>query len=270
MRGSAFPLRADSATKNSFISLADRVGGYRPVRNLYQRALNRPYWRFRVRRREFFRQFIDPGDLVFDIGANKGEYAEMLLELGARVVAIEPEPTIAKRTRQRFPQVRVVAAAAGPAPGHGRLRVNRHHALASMSERWVAATSSDAWTAGHIDVPVVTLDQLIRDHGSPAFAKIDVEGYEAEVLSGLSEPLPQIWFEYQCRLITATHKVLARLAELASYDFNLTQNYPGLDTGFLLPAHVTADALLAEIEDLRDQDELIYGDVYARRVRERI
>lgn len=267
MRESTFPGSAESVAKETFVSLADRVGRYRSARNLYQRSLNRRYWRFRLGRRAFFGQFVVPGDLVFDIGANKGEYAEMLLELGARVVAVEPQPTIARRTKQRFPQVEVVAAAAGRAPGRARLRTNRLPALASMSERWIAVTTADDWTGEEIDVPVVTLDQLIEEHGCPAFVKIDVEGCEAEVLTGLSRPLPQLWFEYQCRLLPVTEEALARLAQLATYEFNLTQNYPWLETGFLLPAHVAGDALLAKIEDLRAQDERIYGDVHARRAR---
>jgi FkbM family methyltransferase len=259
------PRPAGSAAKKTFVSLADRIGQYRPARNLYHRSLNRGYWRFRLGRREFFRQFVAPGDLVFDIGANKGEYTEMLLELGARVVAVEPEPTIARRTKQRFPQARLVTAAAGPARGRARLRINRHPALASLSERWITVATPDDWTGEEIDVPVVTLDQLIEEHGYPAFVKIDVEGYEAEVLTGLSEPLPQLWFEYQCRLLTATEEALARLAELAVYEFNLTQNYPSPDTRFLLPAHTGRDPLLAKIEDLRTHDERIYGDIHARR-----
>jgi FkbM family methyltransferase len=259
------PRPAGSAAKKTFVSLADRIGQYRPARNLYHRSLNRGYWRFRLGRREFFRQFVAPGDLVFDIGANKGEYTEMLLELGARVVAVEPEPTIARRTKQRFPQARLVTAAAGPARGRARLRINRHPALASLSERWITVATPDDWTGEEIDVPVVTLDQLIEEHGYPAFVKIDVEGYEAEVLTGLSEPLPQLWFEYQCRLLTATEEALARLVELAVYEFNLTQNYPSPETRFLLPAHTGRDALLSKIENLRTHDERIYGDIHARR-----
>jgi hypothetical protein len=45
-----------------------------------------------------------------------------------------------------------------------------------------------------ISVPLVTLDELIARYGEPQFCKIDVEGFEHEVLSGLSQPLPALSF----------------------------------------------------------------------------
>jgi hypothetical protein len=45
-------------------------------------------------------------------------------------------------------------------------------------------------------VPLVTLDELIARHGEPQFCKIDVEGFELEVLTGLTRPLPALSFEY--------------------------------------------------------------------------
>ena len=38
-----------------------------------------------------YRQFIEPGDLVFDIGAHVGDRVSSFRRLGARVVAVEPQ-----------------------------------------------------------------------------------------------------------------------------------------------------------------------------------
>ena len=43
---------------------------------------------------------------------------------------------------------------------------------------------------------MTTLDALIARHGAPAFAKIDVEGFEAEVLPGLTQAVPALSFEF--------------------------------------------------------------------------
>src|SRR5689334_4646326 len=42
-------------------------------------------------RLRFYRQFVGPGDLVFDVGANVGHVTKVFLRAGARVVAIEPQ-----------------------------------------------------------------------------------------------------------------------------------------------------------------------------------
>jgi hypothetical protein len=85
----------------TFKKLALATGIYRPAR-LIHRALNR---RERVTFREgltFYRQFIRPGDLCFDIGANVGHKTEMFLSLGARVISVEPQPQLIEEIGRVF------------------------------------------------------------------------------------------------------------------------------------------------------------------------
>jgi 16S rRNA A1518/A1519 N6-dimethyltransferase RsmA/KsgA/DIM1 with predicted DNA glycosylase/AP lyase activity len=56
----------------------------------------------RRRRQNFYRQLIAPGDLCFDVGANIGDYTDTFLALGARVIAVEPQPSCADELRSRF------------------------------------------------------------------------------------------------------------------------------------------------------------------------
>lgn len=63
--------------------LSDGMRLYRPVWNTYQRLLNRQNWTHRRTLRQFFGRFFGAGDLVFDVGAHRGHYAETFRELGA-------------------------------------------------------------------------------------------------------------------------------------------------------------------------------------------
>src|SRR5208282_493851 len=73
---------------------------FNPLHDLYLRTVKRGYWKQHVLGlRQFYSQFISEGDLVFDVGANSGEYSRAFLALGAKVVAIEPTPGLVQRLR---------------------------------------------------------------------------------------------------------------------------------------------------------------------------
>lgn len=171
---------------------------YRTFRNTYQRLLNRDAYRERLRRRAYFQPFVRPGDLVFDIGAHRGHYAETFRELGARVVAVEPNPSLAAEIRRHFPGIAVVGAAVGAKPGTATLNIGRDDQHSTVSREW-AAVHPERWQ-DTITVPMTTLDELILEHGEPGFVKIDVEGFETEVLRGLTVAPPAVSFEFQAAL----------------------------------------------------------------------
>jgi hypothetical protein len=108
-------------------------------------------------------------------------------------------------------------------------------------------------------VPVTTLDALIGRYGRPAFCKIDVEGYDLEVLHGLSEPLPALSFEYVPPALDLVLACLDRLAELGPYAFNWSA---GESMQWCWPTWVDAATLAAYLRDYPAQGNP--GDVYAR------
>jgi FkbM family methyltransferase len=152
-----------------------------------------------------YRQFVNPGDLVFDLGAHVGNRIGSFRRLGARVVAIEPQPQLVTVLRWLYGRDHAVAiepVAVGSAGGEIDLKVNVDNpTVSTASEDFVRAAAGargwegQAWT-GTIRVPVTTLDALIARHGSPAFIKIDVEGFEAEALTGLTRRVPALSFEF--------------------------------------------------------------------------
>jgi len=145
------------------------------------------------------------GDLVFDIGAHVGDRVASFRRLGARVVAVEPQPAmvwVLKLLYGRRADVAIEAAAVGRAVGSTGLMVNADNPTISTASPAFVNAARDApgwetqrWT-GSVEVPVTTLDALIGKHGAPAFIKIDVEGFEAEALAGLSHAVKALSFEF--------------------------------------------------------------------------
>ena len=218
--------------------------------------------------RRFYRRFIEPGDLVFDVGAHVGDRTRAFAALGARVVALEPHPNLAARLRREFrgvENVEIVEAAVGDAPGRATLHVSRATpTVSSLNAAWterVAARNegfSDVRWDRPVEVRVETLDGLISSHGEAAFCKIDVEGHEASVLAGLSRAVPSLSFEFVSGALDAAASCVRRLTELGDYEFNAVA---GEDRRFLWHDWRSPDAVLDWLA--AGADELASGDIYA-------
>ncbi len=220
------------------------------------------------RMRRFYRPFIQPGDLCFDVGAHVGNRIRVWRGLGARVVAVEPQPQMMawlQRLYGRSPQVILVSAAVGAKTGQATLHVSsRTPTVSTLSANWISAVQQDpsfarvAWDTV-VSVPLTTLDALIAQYGRPAFCKLDIEGYELEALRGLSQPLPVLSFEHIPAAQGLTEACLDRLTDLGAYRFNYA---PGESHKLVWAQWLSADELRAALPELPPGS----GDVYARLV----
>ena len=145
------------------------------------------------------------GDLVFDIGAHVGDRVASFQRLGARVVAVEPQPALVKLLKLfygRRADVSIEAVAVGRIAGSTSLMINPDNPTVSTASAEFVSAARDApgwegqrWTRS-VAVPVITLDALIDKYGTPAFIKIDVEGFEQEALLGLTRAVKALSFEF--------------------------------------------------------------------------
>lgn len=214
-------------------------------------------------------RFCRAGGLVFDIGAHVGDRVASFRRLGARVVAIEPQPAAMRVLRLMFgrdPGATLLPMAIGAVQGTIRLQINtRNPTVSSASAAFIAAAEhAPGWTQERwdsvIEVPALTMDDLVARHGLPDFVKIDVEGFEAEAIAGLSQPLPALSFEFTTMQPDIAQDAIARLAGLGDYVFNLSIG----ETHVLeLADWAPAADLAAVLHDL--PAELNSGDIYARR-----
>jgi FkbM family methyltransferase len=177
-----------------------------------------------------YARFLKAGDLAFDIGAHVGDRIGSFRRLGARVVAIEPQPLCTRAIRSIYAGddgVILVEGVCGDRAGTAKLNINSSNpTISTLSADFMRAADGDPNWQGQmwdrtIEVPSTTLDALIAEHGSPAFAKIDVEGFEDTVLAGLSRPLKTLSFEFTTIQRDVAMKCLDRLAALGPYRYDV-------------------------------------------------
>jgi FkbM family methyltransferase len=216
--------------------------------------------------RRFYGQILRPGDLVFDVGAHVGTRARAMRRAGARVVALEPQALFARYLRLTLPRdVVLIEAAAGRAETEAEMAVSSRHPTVSSLQADFVSDAAAAPGFGHVRwdrterVRMVTLDGLIARHGLPAYVKIDVEGFEIEVLSGLSRPVPLVSVEYLPGFRHLTHAVIDRLEGLGPCRFNPVV---GERSGFLWDDWREGAAVRAWLDSL--PPDASSGDLFAR------
>jgi FkbM family methyltransferase len=245
--------------------IAERLGIYPMVHHAYRSIFGRDTIRQKKAFRALYSQLITPHDLVFDVGANNGFYAEVFASLAKRVIAIEPNPECASHVRRvlRGSGVVVAETAVGKETGTAKLIICTHNAMSTMSRDWVKSISAVAvdWGAPmwdrEIEVPVVTLNTLEQEYGKPDYIKIDVEGYERCVLEGMSRQPNLLSFEFHNFDVPAVETCLDLLSRESLFNFFILEPYR-----LELSHWVDRKEILKRVADVPGKGTS--GDIFAR------
>jgi FkbM family methyltransferase len=181
-----------------------KKSGVFPVARLIYRRVNPTIASLRRREIRMYQELLKPDCLCFDIGANLGQKSDIFLNAGFRSIVVEPNRFCEESLRLQFannPRATIVQKAVGSTPGEMTLYADGSDAAASLLPEWNKTLYGNSRQIGTQTVSVTTLDELIAEFGSPDYIKIDVEGFENEVLLGLSKPVPLISFEFHSREI---------------------------------------------------------------------
>ena len=177
------------------------------------------------RMQKFYGQFIHPGDLCFDVGANVGDWSDVFLFLGAKVIGVEPQSSFFDALQKRFREnssVEIVRVGVGSKEEERELKVSVIQGNSTFSDEFIESYKHFEYASWPTTekVRMTTLDHLIQQFGRPKFCKIDAEGYELEILKGLSMPIRFIQFEYVPPFRKQTIESIDILSKLGEARFN--------------------------------------------------
>ena len=208
--------------------------------------------------------YFAPGDIYFDIGAHKGDKAIQFIDNNFEVVLVEPQPLCIEYLNQHFgdnKRVHILQRGLGDKPDVLELSINsKEPVLTTFNEEWKTGRFITSKWDQKLDVPITTLDKLIIKYGHPRYIKIDVEGYEFNVIRGLTQKTGLISFEFTSEFVKNSSKCISYLNSIGYNKFNFSQ---ADETKFFLDKWLDSVSFEILIKDLASKYTGLWGDIYA-------
>jgi FkbM family methyltransferase len=219
--------------------------------------------RFKATR--FHKKFINREDLVFDIGANEGNRTAIYLRLGAHVVAVEPQAACEIRLRKRFSSnsgFTLIRKAVSDVSGEADLFISNQSEVSTLSAAYRNHYNDrkEIFYNAVEKVELITLEELIKQFGTPDYIKIDAETFEWNILKTLAIPVKMVSFEYY----KPFDEVALMCVDFMHSRFHCEFNFMRLeDMQFELPQWLDHSSFLHFISTLTDHRAS--GEIFARR-----
>lgn len=231
-----------------------------PIRNVLRPFAYQLEKKLQAQRlRALYQTVVRPGDLVFDIGAHLGEHAAHFLALGARVIALEPQPAChhtLEVLRDKNPQMTLIPYAVSETDGVTELCLSEVPAHATCNPEYQMARFPAESFGTRMTVPMISLERLSGLYGLPDYVKIDVEGHEWKILKAMRLRPRFISFEFSRENLEMAEDIMGHLAP-ARFNVSLYSNQK-----LELKEWVMPNSILAYIED--HKDSRLCGDIFVR------
>ena len=177
---------------------------------------------------------------------------------------LEPLPQCIEQLKITFKNnknIEILQKAVGSVIGNTTLEVNsKMPTISTMAKHWKNGRFSNQTWDQKISVEVTTLDHLIEIYGSPSYIKIDVEGFELDVLMGLSQKVGIISFEFTSEFFDQTTKCLSYLKKIGYDEFNFSVG----ERRKFFSKWSNTDDLIRKLRNEIRNDKLLWGDIYCK------
>jgi len=228
-----------------------------------------------LRRLKLYSKFIQKEDLCFNVGAYTGDEARNMLNLGAKVINIEPLDFcvnyMKKRFKEEIKEEKVILLKNAVGSNYGKKQINLCNipAFSSINEDYIKLGNKTRLECSNLnidkkeEVEVITLNYLCEKYGIPKFVKIIVETYEYEVLKNLRYKIPiisiVIYLDVGKKFIKIAEDCIKKISSLGKYEFNITLQEQNI---FVFKKWKTKKEMIRFIYSL--DKELIWGSIYMR------
>jgi len=219
----------------------------------------------------FYAGFIYPEMKIIDVGANVGNYSKVFVNCGAQVIGIEPQQYCQNLLKARFlnnKHFKLIPKASGSKISIAKIHKTQSHTIASMNPNWIEHVkktnrfSGENWNTME-EVTVTTLDTIINDNFLPNYIKIDVEGFELEVLKGLTKAVDYISFEITLpETKNMAIDCVNEICRIGNYVFAIPNNNQLAD----ITIWQTKQQIMELLETLSQSSTSVSSDIFCKKV----